>query len=56
VAVLDRGALIACEPPETIVESTHPDVRCLLDAVLPHIRPSDKLRAVPSSVEGRRSQ
>jgi osmoprotectant transport system ATP-binding protein len=55
VAVLDRGALIACEPPETIVESTNPDVRRLLDAVLPHIRPFDKLRAVPSSVERRRS-
>ncbi len=40
VAVLDQGALIACEPPETIVESTNPDVRRLLDAVLPHIRRS----------------
>jgi osmoprotectant transport system ATP-binding protein len=55
VAVLDRGVLIACETPETIVESPHPDVRRLLDAVLPHIRPVDKLRAVPGSVEERRS-
>jgi hypothetical protein len=53
--VLDRGALIACEPPETIVESTHPDVRRLLDAVLPHIRPLDKPGAGPDSVDGRRS-
>ena len=37
VAVLDQGALIACETPEAIVDSTHPDVRRLLDAVLPHI-------------------
>jgi osmoprotectant transport system ATP-binding protein len=55
VAVLDRGLLIACEPPETIVESEHPDVRRLLDAVLPHIRASDRLGGVPSSDEGRRS-
>jgi osmoprotectant transport system ATP-binding protein len=38
VAVLDNGVLIACETPEKIVDSTHPDVRRLLDAVLPHTR------------------
>jgi osmoprotectant transport system ATP-binding protein len=53
IAVLDRGVLVACESPETIVESGNADVRKLLDAVLPHIRPFEKLRAVPSSVEGR---
>jgi osmoprotectant transport system ATP-binding protein len=55
IAVLDRGALIACEPPETIVGSDNPDVRRLLDAVLPHIRPLDRLSPAPSPVEGRRS-
>jgi osmoprotectant transport system ATP-binding protein len=55
VAVLDQGALIACEPPEAIVESTHPDVRRLLDAVLPHIRRADALRTVRGPVEERRS-
>jgi osmoprotectant transport system ATP-binding protein len=55
VAVLDRGALIACEPPAAIIESTNPDVRRLLDAVLPHIRPADKPGAGPDSIDGRRS-
>jgi osmoprotectant transport system ATP-binding protein len=33
VAVLDGGALVACEPPSAIVESSDPRVRALLDAV-----------------------
>ena len=41
VAVLDNGVLIACETPENIADSTHPDVRRLLDAVsLPCARDS----------------
>jgi osmoprotectant transport system ATP-binding protein len=55
IAVLDRGALIACEPPERIADSDNPDVRRLLDAVMPHIRPLDKLRSGQTSVEERRS-
>jgi osmoprotectant transport system ATP-binding protein len=40
VAVLDGGALIACETPEAIVSSPRPEVRRLLDAVAVRMRPS----------------
>src|SRR5215218_5198195 len=55
VAVLDRGVLIACEPPQAIVDSPNPDVRRLLDAVLPHFRSFGTPRFIPGSVEPPRS-
>ena len=39
VAVLDGGALIACEPPDAIMTSARPEVRRLLDAVAVRAHP-----------------
>jgi osmoprotectant transport system ATP-binding protein len=38
VAVLDEGALVACEPPDAIADSSDPRIRRLLDAVAVRVR------------------